>query len=169
MEKSRDFEPISNYFYRFMSEGASGRLPQRSTVNSAGYDFYAFEDIEIPSHLKQFKESLDSGKTVKPFCIKTGVKVHMETDEVLYLLPRSSWSTKLGLILANSVGVIDSDYYNNVENEGEIGFLVYNLSPKPIKIKAGEKLGQGIFSNYLKADSDYVSAERIGGYGSTGV
>lgn len=137
------------------------KLPQRSTKHSAGYDFYAYEDIVIPPH------SFHS-ESIKPYCIKTGIKVKMCDDECLKLYPRSSWPSKLGLVMANSVGIIDSDYYENEDNEGEIGFLVYNLTSNDVIIRAGDKLGQGIFVKFLLTDDDTSDGTRVGGYGSTG-
>lgn len=174
MGKIRQFEPISSWEDKFLAEGSTCKLPKRSTKNSAGYDFYAAEDIVIPSHLIAFfnrlQNPLDDNNdiVVKPFCIPTRVKAYMQDDEVLELYIRSSSPSKLGLVMANSVGIIDSDYYNNPDNEGHIGFLVYNLTTKPIQINKGEKIGQGIFKKYLKVDYDNVIDERIGGYGSTG-
>lgn len=135
------------------------KLPERSTVGSAGYDFFAIEDITIePLSLH------------KPVLIKTGIKASMEEDEVLLLFNRSSNPIKKGLVLANSVGVIDKSFYNNKDNEGEIGFLFYNVSDTPITINKNDKLGQGIFTKFLITDSDDYKAgnERTGGFGSTG-
>ena len=177
MNKIRGFEAVSRCFDKFHADGAHGILPQRSTKNSAGYDFYAYEDVTIPPIGSEYIQTTllaanDFNQipliNTKPFCIKTGVKAYMQDDEVLQIYPRSSWASKLSLVMSNSVGIIDSDYYDNPDNEGEIGFLVYNISTRPVTIKAGEKLGQGIFIKYLKADNDDVTKERVGGYGSTG-
>lgn len=100
--------------------------------------------------------------------VKTGVKAKFEDDEVLKLYNRSS-NTKKGLILANGVGVIDSDYYSNENNDGEIIFAFYNISNETIIIHKGDKIGQGIFEKFLLTDDDEASAERVGGFGSTGV
>ena len=150
------------------------QLPERSTKCSAGYDFYACESFDIPSHLSMLSKnansciSFNSVEIVKPYCIKTGIKAYMQEDEVLELFIRSSSPSKLGLVMANSVGIIDADYYNNIDNEGEIGFLVYNLTPNSIHIEKGMKIGQGIFTKFLLIDNDEVSSVRAGGYGSTG-
>jgi dUTP pyrophosphatase len=84
------------------------------------------------------------------------------------LYNRSSNPKKLGLVLANGVGVVDSDYYNNPSNEGEIGFLFYNTSSDTVIIKKGSKIGQGVFHKYLITDGDNAGGIREGGYGSTG-
>lgn len=149
----RIFEKISK------AQDYSFKLPERSTKNSAGYDFYAPENIII-------KHS-DISNNSEPYCIKTKVKVKMEEDECLMVYPRSSWPSRLGLVMANSVGIIDSDYYNNLDNEGEIGFLVYNLGPT-LCIHKGEKIGQGIFTKFLITNDDNASGSRNGGFGSTG-
>ena len=146
-------------------------LPRRSTKNSAGYDFFVNdEDIRIPSIWRQFFDiTIDPReKKLEPTLIKTGIKSYMMEDEVLYLYNRSSNPKKLGLILANSVGVIDSDYYNNSDNEGEIAFAFYNIFPFDIILHRGDKLGQGVFSKFLKADEDNANEIRKGGFGSTG-
>lgn len=153
------------------------RLPERGTKNSAGYDFYAYEDVVVQPSLLFRKSLADVGSfltepehkwSVKPTLVKTGIKAYMLDDEVLYLYNRSSNPKKLGLILSNSVGVIDSDYYNNQTNEGEIGFMFYNILPFPVVIHRGDKIGQGVFAKFYKADGDNSSVERIGGFGSTG-
>lgn len=103
-----------------------------------------------------------------PTLIHTGVKAYMLEDEVLELYNRSSNPKKLGLILANSVGIVDSDYYGNESNDGEIGFIFYNLLPWVVKIKRGDIIGQGIFKKWLRADNEEsTSTERKGGFGST--
>ena len=133
------------------------KKPQRSTKHSAGYDFFAMEDVEI--------KPIPDTKVV---FVKTGVKAKFEDDEVLKLYNRSS-NTKKGLILANGVGVIDSDYYSNENNDGEIIFAFYNISNETIIIHKRDKIGQGIFEKFLLTDDDEASAERVGGFGSTGV
>ena len=132
-------------------------LPQRKTKFSAGYDVEAAEDIVIPS----FK------KGMAPTLIPTGVKAYMEDDEVLYLYNRSSNPKKKGLILANSVGVIDKDYYGNPDNDGHIMFAFFNIKEEDITIKKGEAIGQGVFAKYLITDDDVAGGERTGGFGST--
>lgn len=145
-------------------------LPQRSTKNSAGYDFCAAEDIVIESYFKKVLKAITQKEEnpIKPTLIKTGVKSYMPEDEVLYIYNRSSNPMKKGMILANSVGVIDSDYFENPDNDGHIMFAFYNFYPFDITIKKGEKIGQGIFQKYLLADGDEADGERLGGYGSTG-
>lgn len=139
-------------------------LPVRSTKNSAGYDFEIAEDTVIPSLWKQV---LGGAENIKPTLVKTGIKAYMADDEVLYLYNRSSNPLKKGLVMANSVGVIDSDYYNNHDNEGQISFAFFNYFPFDVLIKKGERIGQGVFQKFLKADGDNADGMRTGGFGST--
>ena len=151
MEKIRGFE-IANGF-----EKAGINLPIRKTKYSAGYDIEAAEDCIIPS----FK------KGMKPTLVKTGLKAYMMEDEVLILANRSSNPGKKGLILANSIGVIDSDYYGNPDNDGHIMFAFFNIKDEDIEIKKGDTIGQGIFQKFLTVDNDLAEGKRIGGFGST--
>ena len=134
------------------------KLPERATANSAGYDFYAIERVEIPPY--------KIGNN--PFMVKTGIKAYMLCGEFLLLANRSSNPKKKKLVIPNSIGIIDSDYYGNEDNDGEIMFAFYNLSNDVVVIEKGEKLGQGIFMDYNKVDNDTTFADRTGGFGSTG-
>lgn len=134
------------------------KLPARSTAKSAGYDFFAQERVEIPPY------KIGDNPTM----VKTGVKVLMPDDEYLMLVNRSSNPKKKKLVIPNSMGIVDADYYNNPDNDGEMMFAFYNLSNEPVVLEAGEKLGQGIFCKYGKTDDDVAEGERLGGFGSTG-
>lgn len=134
------------------------KLPERATANSAGYDFYAIERVEIPPY--------KIGDN--PFMVKTGIKAYMLDGEFLLLANRSSNPKKKKLVIPNSIGIIDADYYGNEDNDGEIMFAFYNLSNDVVVIEKGEKLGQGIFMDYNKVDNDTTFADRTGGFGSTG-
>ena len=151
MEKVRGFEVAKGF------EDKGINLPVRKTKFSAGYDVEAAEDTIIPS----FKRGN------KPTLIKTGIKAYMADDEVLILANRSSNPGKKGLILANSIGVIDKDYYGNSDNDGHIMFAFYNIKDEDIEIKKGDCIGQAIFQKYLIADDDSAKGERTGGFGST--
>lgn len=165
-------------------------LPTRSTAASAGYDFVVAEDtIILPTewHLDRifFKlggEEADPdpitldelGKITKelgakPTLVPTGMKCQLEPDTYLELSVRSSTPLKYWLLLANGVGIIDADYYNNPDNEGHIFFQLINLTSRPILLRKGEKIGQGIIKHYLKTYDDQSIGERIGGFGSTNV
>ena len=148
---SRGFEVAAGF------EDKNINLPVRKTKYSAGYDFEAAEDVVVPS----FK------KGAAPTLIPTGIKAYMEDDEVLYLYNRSSNPKKKGLILANSVGVIDKDYYGNPDNDGHIMFAFFNVKDEDITINKGDAIGQGVFAKYLVADDDQAEGERLGGFGST--
>lgn len=154
MEKTRGFEICA----AFKETGIN--LPERSTARSAGYDIEAAEDTVIPSIWNMTEK--------KPTLVKTGIKAYMGEDEVLYLYNRSSNPGKKGLVMANSVGVVDSDYYNNPDNEGHIMFAFYNFFTEDTVIKKGDRIGQGVFAKFLKADGDNSTADRTGGFGSTG-
>lgn len=102
--------------------------------------------------------------------VHTGIKAFMKDDEVLELYNRSSNPLKKGLILANSVGVVDADYYNSPDNDGKIMFSFYNFLPLAVTIEIGERIGQGVFKTFLRPDVGLriKDDERISGLGSTG-
>lgn len=153
-------------------------LPKRSTGKSAGYDFMASEHVTIPSIWKQatkyiFNKVFSGGKEVeekmfKPTLVSTGVKSYMPEDEFLALFNRSSNPMKRFLLMGNGVGVVDSDYYGNPDNDGHIMFQFINFGIKDVTIAPGEKIGQGIFQEFRKADKDNAEGERESGFGSTG-
>lgn len=173
------------------------QIPEYQTKYSAGADFFAAEDVVIPSMWKLVFSSFGSktgiamekvidsvfnglgysknGKNDKkpvdivPTLIHTGIKACMEEDEVLELYNRSSNPKKLGLILANSVGVIDKDYYNNPDNDGEIMFAFYNLKLWDVKINKGDRIGQGVFKKFLRPEIGLRVKEKMrdGGFGSS--
>jgi len=151
MAKTRGFEIAKGFEDKYIN------LPKRSTKYSAGYDFEAAEDVVIPS----FKPGMN------PTLIKTGIKAYMLDDEMLCLYNRSSNPKKKGLVLANGVGVVDKDYYENPDNDGLIMFAFYNVKAEDVEIKKGERIGQGIFQKYLVVDEDAAEGTREGGFGST--
>lgn len=105
---------------------------------------------------------------LQPTLVPTGVKAKMPKGEFLSLEPRSSLPMKTLLIMSNSEGIIDGDYYNNKANEGHIYVQLINLSPFDIRINKGERIAQGIFLPYGVVPDDNTTTERIGGIGSTG-
>lgn len=151
MGKKRGFEIAKGF------ENSNINLPKRSTKNSAGYDIESAEDCIVPA----FKQGQ------KPVLVKTGLKAYMGSNEVLILANRSSNPGKKGLVLANGIGVVDSDYYGNPDNDGHIMFAFYNFKDEDIEIKKGERIGQAMFQNYLVTDDDSAQGERTGGFGST--
>jgi dUTP pyrophosphatase len=143
---SRGFEIVSTY--------DQVNLPRRATKLSAAYDLYSAAEVTI--------EAGQMGQ------IPTGIKAYFEEDEVLYLYSRSSFPIKYGLILPNSVGVIDADYYNNPTNEGELFLLVYNITNYPVTVPQNERIAQAVFAKVLRSEDDLVNDEvRRGGFGST--
>ena len=151
MEKIRGFEIAKGF------EDKGINMPVRKTKYSAGYDIEAAEDTIIPA----FKLGQ------KPTLVKTGLKAYCEPDEFYMLCNRSSNPGKRGLVMANSVGIIDSDYYENPDNDGHFMFAFYNFFDHDVEIKKGEAIGQAIFMKYLKIDDDDAQGERTGGFGST--
>ena len=151
MNKVRGFEIAKGF------ENQGINLPVRKTKYSAGYDFEAAEDCIVPA----FKPGNP------PTLIKTGIKAYMQDDEMLCLYNRSSNPKKKGLILANSVGIVDKDYYGNPDNDGHIMFAFYNIKDTDTEIKKGDAIGQAIFEKYFVADNDTAEGERMGGFGST--
>lgn len=127
-------------------------VPKRATKGSAGYDFYLPYDISIKA-----KESVT---------VDTGIRCKIEDGYVLSLYPRSSLGFKYGLQLRNTVGVIDSDYYN-ADNYGHIKAKLINTGNEDITLEKGKAFMQGIFTKYYLAEEDEVREERKGGFGST--
>lgn len=160
-------------------------LPIRKTAHSAGYDLTVAEDICVPpvvNHIKtldnqyttyistlNLKEVATLTKTfdAKPTLVSTGVKCQLDPGYYLELSPRSSTPLKYWLVMANSVGIIDADYYNNPDNEGEIFLQLINLSPFNIQLHKGDVIGQGIIKKYEVTNDDKAIGERLGGFGST--
>ena len=151
MERKRGFEIAKGF------EDKNINLPVRKTKYSAGYDIEAAEDTIVPA----FKPGMN------PTLIATGLKVYMQEDEYVMLCNRSSNPKKKGLVMANSVGIIDKDYYENPDNDGHFMFAFYNVKAEDIVIKKGEAIGQAIFHKYLVTDVDTAEGERVGGFGST--
>ena len=134
---------------------AEPKLPKRGTKLAAGYDIYAPYNI-----------ILAPGEEIN---IPTGLKTYMQTGEVLMAFPRSGLGFKYYCRLANTVGVIDGDYYNNSNNEGHMFVKLRNEGNKEMVIKQGEGMCQMIFMPFLLVDGDSFDngEERKGGFGST--
>lgn len=129
------------------------KLPKRKTKKSAGYDFFAVEDFTLYPN--------------KLCIVPTGVKAYMEDDEVLYLHIRSSVAFKRGVRMLNSIGVIDADFVNNPDNEGEISLGLLSHNDDIVHIQKGERIAQGVFHKFLITDDDDAEGKRVGGIGST--
>lgn len=145
----RGFEPVSMEHRMNIDEPM---LPLRSTKFSAGYDFFAPYDVNIVYMAK----------------IPTDVKALMPRGEVLMIHGRSSLAIKHGIVIANTVGIVDTDYRNNPDNDGNIWIILRNLSTKIYNIKKGERIAQGIFMKFMEADNCNSESQRKGGFGSTG-
>lgn len=132
------------------------RVPTRATKHSAGYDFFSTISFK-----------LKPGQSIK---IPTGIKCHLDYDKALFLFPRSSLGFKYRMQLDNSVGIVDADYVNNVDNEGHIFIKITNDSKtnQMLEINRGDAFAQGIIMRYEIAEEEPVSATRSGGIGSTG-
>lgn len=165
----RGFEICKGY------EDKDINLPIRKTKNSVGYDIEAAEDTVIPSMWKtvfanvgKFLKGQNDFEPIKPTLVKTGIKAYFEEDEVLFLANRSSNPGKKGLVLANSIGVVESDYYNNPDNDGHLMYAFYNFFPVDTTIHKHDTIGQAFFQKFLIADNDLnTNAKRLGGFGST--
>ena len=150
MERKRGFEIAKGY------ENKEINIPKRQTEHAAGYDIEAAENVIIPKFYPG----------VKPTLIHTGLKAYCQNDECYILLNRSG-GPKKGLVLANGIGLIDADYYENPTNDGEFLYQYYNFSDHDIEIKKGDRIGQLVFLKFGIADGDTASGKRQGGFGST--
>lgn len=146
----RGFEIAKGY------EDKDIHMPVRKTKNSAGYDVEAASDVII----EPYKNGM------KPTLIPTGLKAYCQDDEYYILVNRSS-GPKKGFVMANSIGIIDADYYGNESNDGHFYFQYWNFGDKPLEIKKGDVIGQVIFQKYLTVDDDNATGMRTGGFGST--
>lgn len=146
----RGFKVVKGY------EDKGINLPIRKTKNSAAYDIEAAEDIVIPKYYPG----------IKPTLIPTGLKAYCEDDEFFILCNRSS-GPKKGFLMANSIGIIDADYYENETNDGHFYFQYFNCSDHDVEVKKGDVIGQVIFMKYLTVDNDKAEGIRTGGFGST--
>ena len=128
-------------------------IPTRKTACSAGYDF-----------VTPFFIRLRPGESI---LFPTGIKAEMANFNVLFLFVRSSIGLKKHCMLPSGVGVIDADYYNNPDNEGDIFMSLQNVGKESVTINAGERVAQGVFLSYDTVYHDDASGMRTGGIGST--
>ena len=132
----------------------SYNIPKRATKTSAGYDFEVLEDYVI--------------KPDEMVKIPTGIKVCMNDNEAFLLFVRSSMGFKYNIRLCNQVGIIDSDYYNNSDNEGHMWFKIQNEGTERVTLNKGQRFGQGVFIEYKTIDDEEeITKERTGATGST--
>lgn len=151
--KIRGFEAVKEEHLRTFENRESVILPRRGTSKSAGYDFFLSEDIFLLP-----KET---------YFVWSDVKAYMQPDEVLEIYPRSSIAIKKGITIKNNVGVIDSDYFNNSSNDGNIAVCLYNFGNEAVGLLKNEAIAQGIFKKFLVSDNCNTDSERVGGIGST--
>lgn len=129
------------------------KLPTRATVDSVAYDFYSPISVDIePMHSQM---------------IWTDIKAIFESDEALLINVRSSMG-KQPIMIANSQGWVESSYYNNENNDGNIGIRLFNLGETVYTVHTGDRIAQGMFVKYLTTENDEVTTPRVGGFGSTG-
>ena len=146
--KIRGFERVSGF--------DKAILPARKTAGSCGYDIHIYS--ATPTTIKPHES--------KVFC--TGIKAYMPSDEFLAIYIRSSIGIKKHLMLNNAVAAIDSDFYNNKDNEGHIIIALYNYGDEPVTLESFERVAQGVFQKYSVVDNDNADQTRTGGIGSTG-
>ena len=147
----RHFEVVSD---KHRKNNVDIKIPTRATKNSIGYDFYSPIAVDIePMHSQM---------------IWTDVKAIFNSDEALIINVRSSMG-KQPVMIANTQGWIESDYANNPDNDGNIGFRLFNLGDTIYTVNVGDRIGQGMFIKYLTTDDDNATSTRNGGFGSTGV
>ena len=158
------------------------RLPEYQTKHSGAADFFCAERVVVPSIWRQAIQGFKLDKSrrflvvsknhfldICPTLVHTGIRAQMEDDEVLKIYSRSSGPKKLGLVLANSTGIIDKDYYGNEDNDGEIMFAFYNFKFTDVTLNPGDRIGQGMFCKVLRPTEGLVIKDdhRKGGFGST--
>ncbi|MFS0878064.1 dUTPase [Solibacillus isronensis] len=162
MKKTRGFEIVADIHRKHVVREEYAKdlsviniAPHRADARSAGYDFVT------PTKL-----TINPGEQV---VVWTDTKAYMQDNEVLQLFVRSSVGIKRNVVLANGTGIIDASYYNNPDNDGNIGICLINIGKTVQHFEAGERIAQGIFTTYLAADVDLVlNNERTGGIGSSG-
>lgn len=155
----RYFEKIS--FEQFKKDISNDKklyneynLPKRQTKYSAGYDFESLFDF-----------TLKPGETKK---MATGVKVNMNSDEMLMIVIRSSLGFKHNTRMCNQIGIVESDYYNNPDNDGHLFVKIQNEGINDLVIKKGDRICQGIFVKFLTVDNEEeIKNKRTSGIGST--
>lgn len=151
--KIRGFEVVSDDKRKHLDKEII--LPQRGDRRSAGYDLRTPVEIILKPNERKL--------------VFTDVKAYMLEDEVLELHVRSSIGVKRGIVLSNITGIIDSSYYENPDNDGNLGLALWNTSNETVVLEAQERICQAIFKKYLTADNDEcLNTHRTGGFGSSG-
>ncbi|HFD2052109.1 MAG: dUTP diphosphatase [Veillonella parvula] len=154
LKRQRGFEIVGESFRKHKESNIE--LPIRADIKSAGYDIKTPVEIILKPQERKL--------------IFTDIKAYMQDDEVLELYVRSSVGIKKGVVLSNGTGIIDSSYYSNKDNDGNLGLALYNTLDKEVVFESGERICQGVFKKYLTVDDDNcINSERNGGFGSSGV
>ena len=152
-EKIRGFEVVDSKYRKY--PGKNIILPIRSDIKSAGYDLRTPIEIEIKPGERKL--------------VFTDIKAYMQQDEVLKVYVRSSIGIKRNVILSNITGIIDSSYYSNKDNDGNIGISLWNTGKDTVVFEENERICQCIFEKYLTVDNEPTNNNiRIGGFGSSG-
>lgn len=139
-------------------------IPTRSTKTSAWYDFFASEDVVIPSLFS----ALQKWEFLKPTFVPTHIKAYIPENMFLQLANRSGNPLKVGILMANWVGIVDADYYNNLDNEGHIQGIFWNMTAEDVVIKKWQKIFQWVFVKYETTEKEENEfSERTWGFGST--
>lgn len=149
----RKFAVVKDEFLKYGVNAEDIKLPVRATKTSVGYDIYSpIDEVLLPGETK---------------LIFSNIKAYFNDDEVLYLATTSGMGKKQ-VMLSQGIGVIESDYADNVTNDGNLGFMLFNHGQQEYIIKKGDKLGQAWFAKFLVTDNDVSPANtRTGGFGST--
>lgn len=151
----RKFAKVKDEFLMYGQKPEDIKMPIRKTKHSVCYDCYSPID-----------ETIEPGETKLIF---TNVKAYCNSDEG-FILASTSGLGKKGIILANGIGIIESDYADNESNDGNIGFMLHNIGKEPYQVKTGEKVGQIFFFKFLTVDDEEeITTKRTGGFGSTGM
>ena len=149
----RKFAKIKDEFLKYGQKSEDIKMPVRATKHAVCYDCYSPIDIIV-----------NPGETELIF---TNVKAYCNSDEG-FILASTSGMGKRGIILANGIGIIESDYADNESNDGNIGFMLHNIGKNPYEVKVGDKIGQIFFFKFLTVDDEAeVTTVRKGGFGST--
>ncbi len=152
MTKTRGFEIVNKNYRKYPNTNI--KLPVRADIGSAGYDIYSPVSVII--------------KPSEQLLIWTDIKAYMQDNEILEINTRSGNGVKRGIVLSNTIGWIDSSYYENEDNDGNIGICLKNLGVDDFVITVGDRIAQAKFSNYLIADNDmFLFNKRKSGFGSS--
>lgn len=143
----RKFEYVSKVVDKDFS------LPKRATSHSIAYDIFSPEDFIV--------------KPGERYMLWTNIKAQFNSDEALLINVRSSMGKK-NIMLANTQGWVECDYYNNESNEGNIGLMLYNYGKEEWKVQKNDRVAQAMFIKYLITDNDNTEETRTGGFGSSG-